>query len=335
MAAAAVGAELAIVDIISPVTVATAAAELLHVPQRLAVAGVAGNGVVRAVKREICQRVMVELPGLPVDGIVAVGTVAGIASVVWIFLGVTIDACTRGVTKAVRFVAGLAFRLSVSAKQREAGQVVVEEYVLFPGGLVVTVQALDALFPVMRIVFSMTVVTAGSDRYVEDRLHMAAFTVERLVGAEERVIRVPLVVEGDFSPELCRMAGLTLRAEVPVMLVLFQVARDTRRVESIRERFIRVTVTAGQLAVPAVEGESRIPGVIETRIRPRRRVVAAVTLVAAASVVHVVVGMAADTGGRRILERLVDVAVRTGGFPMSPDQGIVRGLVIELDLEPA
>src|SRR5210317_871853 len=127
MVAATVGAELAVVNVIGPVTIATAVAGLLHCLQRLPMACVAGDRDVGTVEREVCQRVVVELPGLPVDGVVAGCAVAGVASLVRIFFRVAIDAQLRGVPEAMRFVARLTSCIGMPAQQRKAGQVMVEE----------------------------------------------------------------------------------------------------------------------------------------------------------------------------------------------------------------
>jgi len=74
--------------------------------------------------------------------------------------------------------------------------------------------------------------------------------------------------------------------------------------------------------------------VIKTRIVPVRRIVAVLALLAAASVVFIVIGVATVAICGRLLENLCDVATETVGFCMLADQGIVRGVVIECDLEP-
>ena len=85
----------------------------------------------------------------------------------------------------------------------------------------------------------------------------------------------------------------------------------------------------------AVQRELRISCVIETRVIPSSRAVAVLAFLAALAIVRVVFRVAAVTGRRCVLERLIFVAGKALRFPVETDQREVRHVMIELDVEPA
>ena len=133
MAAAAVEAELAVVYVVGTVTVAAATALALHGGKRLAVAGVAGRVAVRAGEREPGPQVVIELPGQPVDRVVAGGAIVAVTPLVGIVVAVAVDANLRRVAENVGLMAAVAGSVGMCAEQREPGQVVIEEQVVLPG----------------------------------------------------------------------------------------------------------------------------------------------------------------------------------------------------------
>ena len=111
MTATTVSAEFAIVNIVCSVAAATVAASVAHRAQGPAVTVVASGFDVCTGQREICLLVVIELPGIPVDRVVARAALGGEAPVVRVFIGVAVDAKFGSVTKNVGFVA--AFTLGI------------------------------------------------------------------------------------------------------------------------------------------------------------------------------------------------------------------------------
>ena len=80
-----------------------------------------------------------------------------------------------------------------------------------------------------------------------------------------------------------------------------------------------MAVVAAQLTVVAVQCELRISCVIETRVVPSNRAVAVLAFLAALAIVRVVFRVAAVTGRRCVLERLIFVASKALRFPVETD----------------
>jgi hypothetical protein len=87
--------------------------------------------------------------------------------------------------------------------------------------------------------------------------------------------------------------------------------------------------------VVAVQRKLRISCVIETRVIPSGRAMAVLAVLAASTIVRVIFRVAAVTGRRCVLERLVFVASKALCFPVQTDQREARHVMIELDVEPA
>lgn len=132
MAAAAVESEFAIVDVVGTVAVTATPSESCLDTQRLPMAVVAGDVDVSTVKDEVRLQVMVELPLLPVDRVVARGTVRVESATMRIVLAMTLDAGSWCIGKDLRVVAFIAFDVRVRPEQREAGEAVIEEHIIGP-----------------------------------------------------------------------------------------------------------------------------------------------------------------------------------------------------------
>lgn len=85
----------------------------------------------------------------------------------------------------------------------------------------------------------------------------------------------------------------------------------------------------------AVKCKLCVSCVIKTRVVPSGRLVAVLAFLAALTIVRVVFRVAAVTGRRCVLERLIFVASTALRVPVQTDQREVRHVMIELDVEPA
>lgn len=132
MAAPAVVSEVAVVDVVGPMTIAAALAELGLPGERPPVAALAGHAGVRACERKAGLGVVLELPAQPVDGIVAARAIAGEPAFMLIVVCMAVDTVSRRSLKYPGLVAVVALGLGVPAEQRETRQVVIEKDVLDP-----------------------------------------------------------------------------------------------------------------------------------------------------------------------------------------------------------
>ena len=155
MTSGTVEAEFPVVYVVSPVAVAAAASKFAQCRQRLTMAIVALSRDMGTIQREVRLSVVVELPFNPVHRVMTGGTVFVVTTLMRIFFEMAIHACRRGIAKYVGLVAGITFLVGVSAQQRKASQVVIEEYIVLPGILVVAILALGALFAFVRVILEM------------------------------------------------------------------------------------------------------------------------------------------------------------------------------------
>lgn len=129
------------------------------------------------------------------------------------------------------------------------------------------------------------------------------------------------------------MAGLTFRAIAALMNVIFSVATGTRCVERVGEWVVAVAVIAGQHGVLELQREVRL-AVIKTGVVPIAGIVAIVALITTAPVVRVILCMASNTGGRRVLVRLIRVTVGTARLLVPAEQRVPGSFMIESNVKP-
>lgn len=241
-------------------------------------------------------------------------------AVVIIVFEVAVDARAASVGELLGSVTIVAFDVRVLAEQREAHQVVIKVRRVQPFGLAMTITALLAELPFMRVILKMTSGTVRAGCCIEDRFYMTVIAGNGLMRSVQREIRRPVVVERRQRPCFTRVAGTTVSATMSVMAVIFQVAAGAGHIHYVIERVFVVTIGTEQCCVFALERKVSIAGMVKTRVEPVAGVVAVLTLFAAAPVVRIVLGMTAETVGRRILVGLVGVAIGAFCFDMLADQ---------------
>ena len=82
------------------------------------------------------------------------------------------------------------------------------------------------------------------------------------------MLGVYIVIKQRRCPHFGAVAGIALIAKVLVMVVVFDMAGNTRHFQRIRERVLAVAVVAAERGMTAVEHEICIPGMIKARIGP-------------------------------------------------------------------
>ena len=169
-----VSAELTIVNVVARVAVAAASPQEHLGLKRLPVASVAADGAVRAFEHESCLRVVVETPSVPVDRGMARRAVVRETTLMGIIIGMAGTAVFRCIAEYLCLVTRSAFCVGVFAKQGELRQAVVEEQVVVPGVLIVTIGTCTALGSVVRVVVFVAFATTRERLRFEQRLDMAS-----------------------------------------------------------------------------------------------------------------------------------------------------------------
>lgn len=152
MTTAAVEAELAIVNVIGAMAIGTAAAESRLLRQGAPVTALATDITVRAVENEAGLRIVIELPLRPVDRVMAQRAILIETACMGVHFAVAVDTVLWRVAKDLRFMAGIAFRLGMRTEQWKPGQAVVEEDVVLPRVLGMTVKTLRSLGALVRVI---------------------------------------------------------------------------------------------------------------------------------------------------------------------------------------
>ena len=263
MAAPAIRAELAVMDVVGAVAVRATTAEAHLLLQRPSMAVVAGDVDVCPEQGERRLRIVIESPGRPADRVMTLAAVVAEPAAVVVILAMTVAACRRCVFEDLRNVTGIALLLGVPAKQRKRGQIVIEEHVLSPSQFTMAIGARRSLRAVMRIIRRVAGIAAGIKWRVENRFDMTRFAGRRGVLAQQFMARVTGMLETDVRPFGRCMTGLAGLTEMTVMVVVVGMAADTLRRQSVGKGFIAVAIATRQVRMRAVQSESRIARMVE------------------------------------------------------------------------
>lgn len=164
---------------------------------------------------------------------------------------------------------------------------------------------------------------------------MAVVTRRLLMGAIEDEVRTFVVIEMALRPRFIRVAFSAFGPVMTLVIIVFEMAGDAFHVHvNVVPRVFAVTVVAGQLCVFAFEREVRVLRMVETRVGPIARIVAGLAIFPAAAVVGIVFSVATDAVHRRILMRLVFVAVPAFHVTMLANQREVRRVMVESGVGP-
>lgn len=303
--------------------------------QRLPVTAFTANIRVRAVEREIRLCLVIEAPLQPVDRNMTLPARFPEASFVRVTLTVTADAVFLGVLENVRVVASIALLIGMNAEQWESRQIVVEEDVVRPCMFVVAVKAKSALGSLVGVVILMADQAILDKLDLEDRLDVARDTLSQCMGPLQRIGGLDSVIELDIHPLIIDVAGIAGGTEVPVVVVVLEVTGNAGDIQRVGERIVAMAGVAGELAVAAVERETRVAPMIEAGIGPAGRRMTVLAFLSSAAVMCVIRRMAGVAIRFRGLELAVDVAGRAGRVHVFAGQWEFGRIMIELDLGPA
>ncbi len=156
MTAATVRSKFTIVYVIRSMAVGAVLADSLDRSEGAAVTVAAGDVNVRTAEFELGAVIVIELPKVPGNRVMAGLTVVLEYVFVRIVVEMAGDTLTVGAGEYLSFVTVLAFDVVMLAKQWETCQVVVEKQRFLPVILGVAIVALLALFALMHVIVQMT-----------------------------------------------------------------------------------------------------------------------------------------------------------------------------------
>lgn len=311
MAATAVVAKFAVVNIVRSVTIRATSASFVHGRKRTAVATFAGNTFMCAIEFKARLHVMVKQPQVPGNRVVAGAALIIEYAVVRVVLKVAANAFRVRVCKYLTFMAGIAFEIVVLTQERKAHQIVIEIRRVQPFRFIVAIRTLLAEFATMRFVVAMTRYALISGRGFENWLDMAIDTSDRCMRPVKTKVCIARMIKDADIPVLAGMAALTFSPVVAQVVIIIKMTTDTIHLHNVVERVFAMTVGATQFGVPAIEWKVGIACVIKAGIVPGAGVMAGFTLLAAAALVRIVLGVTSETGHWHVLMRLVGVTRRT------------------------
>lgn len=309
MALPAIRTELTVVDIVIAVTIRTLTAQACLRAERAAVTAFAAHPGMRPEQRKVGLLVVIEMPLLPVDRVVAGRAGLAESAVMIVVVPVAVDAQFGCVSEDMRIVTVGALGFGMFAEEGKAGQAVVEKDLVFPGTFVMAIRAGDALRALVRVIFFVAGHTRTLEFDIEDRLNMAGIALDRVVSTEKRMTRVLAVIEVNDVEGLARVAARTVCSVMAIVIVVLEMAAHTARLESVCKRFIAMALVTDELGVLAEKFEVGVARVVEAGVVPALRRMAVLALVAASTVVLVILGVTAEARGLRVLEGRVRVAV--------------------------
>ena len=195
-----------------------------------------------------------------------------------------------------------------------------------------TLRALRALVGVVVLVAGKTV---GDEFDFEDRFDVTGNTLRFRMCAMQSVFGVDAMVEVHIGPTAAGMTGTAVLAAMPIVIVIFEVAGDTRHVEFIGKRVLAVAAVTALLGMFAIDHEVGITIVIETRVIPTLRVMTVAALIAAAAVVRVIFRVTAVATRLSNGELAILMAARARSVHVLAEQWKFGQVVIEFDFGPA
>jgi len=311
MALSAIRTELAVVYVVVAVTIRTLTSQACLRAERAAVTAFANHRGMRPEKREVGPLVVIEMPLLPVDRVVAGRAGLAESSVMIVIVPVAVDALFGSISEDMGIVTVGALGVGMLSEEGKAGQAVVEKDLVFPCAFAMAIRAGNALRAFVRVVIFVARDTGTFQFDIEYRLNMAGIALDRAVGTEQRMTRVLAVIEVNHLPGLARVAARAVCSVMAVVIVVVEMAAHTARLESVGKRFIAMAFVTDELGVLAEKFEVGVARVVEAGIVPALRRMAVLALVAASTIVLVILCVTAEARGLRVLECWVRVAVPT------------------------
>ena len=228
----------------------------------------------------------------------------------------------------LRDVAEIAGHLAVASLEPILRVAAVVEMRRLPGARIVAVVAAGASKTVVIVVEPMAALAVHRDCTLLGVGFVTLLTPEIGVSSLQREAGVPAVVEASLLPARRIVAGLASRPETASMDVVHAVARDAVHRRSF-ETIARMAGAAVRLGVQPLERKAG-RGVIESKLPPGERLMAALALLAQLALVRIGIAVAGHAAAVGLTMSLpIRVAARAGQSRMGPFEGEVGPIVIE------
>jgi len=245
----------------------------------------------------------------PAAGCVATGAVGTKGSLMFVIFLVARNTRGRCALVDVVGVATGADRLGMASDEREGGLVMVE-YNLAPAAGRVATGTVGAEGSLVFIVFLVTGDTRGGCALV-DVVDVATGADRRRMDTGEREGGLA-VVKGDLFPVAGDVATSAVGAECSLVFIILLVTSDTTGGRALID-VVGVAACADRLGVSTREREGGL-AVVKSDLRPRARGVAACTVGAKGTLMHIILLMTGDTRGGRTFVNVIAVATGTNRF---------------------
>ena len=147
--------------------------------------------------------------------------------------------------------------------------------------------------------------------------------------ARQLVGGVIIVIEERALPLVGAVAALAFAAVMLLMRIVLAVTSIATRIQLVVERGVRMAVSALQFCVFVPQWKISIAKVIEARIVPVARIVAALTILSAAAVMGII-GFMTPVASRRCADKcVISVTVEACRILVFTEQCVVCRVVIE------
>ena len=200
MAAAAVGSELSVMNVMRAMARTATSIDGFDSFQRTTVAIIAVDRNVGACQRKFRLQVVIESHFVPADGVMALTTCPVKVTAMRIFFLVASNAFRLGVPKGLVRMAINAFFFAVLAEQWKRSQFMVKKHRILPVNFGMAVLALCAERFFVGVIVQVAAITRCFERYFENAFNMTLFADHLFVCAVECVVSLQIVNEGRFGP---------------------------------------------------------------------------------------------------------------------------------------
>ena len=200
VAPVALTSETSLVNVVFPMAATAGSQKFDRAGYGYAVTTFAGKSFVRPVQDVVGLRAVVENPQRPAVRVMA--AVAGRAEAMAMFVValMTIDTGAGSILVSRRKMTLFTGGNGMQTDERKSSQIMVEEYLLSPRVLVVTVLAMLPFLTVVDIVIRVAAVAVGCQFISFFFSRMTVATGHLVVGATQREFRVLVVIELDLLP---------------------------------------------------------------------------------------------------------------------------------------
>lgn len=266
----------------------------------------------RALQRIFGSHIVIKIPADPRCRVVTLDTGRAKHTIMEI---ITLVAATAGVQRVVEStgeMATLTGQRLVGSGQWKLSEIVAENQIQIPGRLAMTLLAILAQFPLVRICRPMTVCADPRFGGFLDRSPrgVTAGTNHIAMGPYQLKVSISPVIKFDCLPTVLRVAACAIRTVCSPVDIICSVAISTGRGQAQRQS-LAMACLASHLPMPPPQRKFGLAPVVEANRFPGFRYMTGAALATEYTEVSVLAQVAGHAFGRRALERLIYVTSGT------------------------